>query len=46
MKPTLLIVDDEKTTREGLRAALEERYDVYVAEDAQGGDEPAGGGKF
>jgi DNA-binding NtrC family response regulator len=34
MKPTLLIVDDEKTTREGLRAALEERYDVYVAEDA------------
>src|SRR5664280_2059248 len=35
MKPTLLIVDDEKPTREGLRAALEERYDVYIAEDAQ-----------
>jgi DNA-binding NtrC family response regulator len=34
-KPALLIVDDEKTTREGLRAALEERYDVYIAEDAQ-----------
>jgi len=34
-KPMLLIVDDEKTTREGLRAALEERYDVYVAEDAK-----------
>src|SRR5450631_1073276 len=34
-KPTLLIVDDEKTTREGLRAALEEHYDVYIAEDAQ-----------
>ena len=34
-KPTLLIVDDEKTTREGLRAALEERYDVYLAEDAK-----------
>jgi DNA-binding NtrC family response regulator len=34
MKPTLLIVDDEKPTREGLRAALEERYDVYLAEDA------------
>jgi DNA-binding NtrC family response regulator len=34
-KPTLLIVDDEKTTREGLRAALEECYDVYIAEDAQ-----------
>ncbi len=33
-KATLLIVDDEKTTRDGLRAALEERYDVYVAEDA------------
>lgn len=34
-KPTLLIVDDEKPTREGLRAALEERYDVYVADDAR-----------
>jgi two-component system, NtrC family, response regulator AtoC len=33
MKPTLLIVDDEKPTRDGLRAALEDRYDVYVAED-------------
>ena len=28
-------MDDEKPTREGLRAALEERYDVYLAEDAQ-----------
>jgi DNA-binding NtrC family response regulator len=35
MKPTLLIVDDEKPTREGLRAALEERFDVYLAEDAK-----------
>jgi two-component system response regulator AtoC len=34
-KPMLLIVDDEKPTREGLRAALEERYDVYIAEDAK-----------
>jgi two-component system response regulator AtoC len=34
-KPTLLIVDDEKTTRDGLRAALEDRYDVYVADDAK-----------
>jgi two-component system response regulator AtoC len=34
IKPTLLIVDDEKPTREGLRAALEDHYDVYVAEDA------------
>jgi DNA-binding NtrC family response regulator len=33
--PSLLIVDDEKPTREGLRAALEERYDVYLAEDAK-----------
>ncbi len=32
-KPTLLIVDDEKPTREGLRAALEHRFDVYTAED-------------
>ncbi len=34
-KPTLLIVDDEKPTREGLRAALEERFDVYLAEDGK-----------
>src|SRR5215472_15220573 len=34
-KATLLIVDDEKPTRDGLRAALEERYDVYVADDAK-----------
>src|SRR5580692_4931485 len=34
-KPMLLIVDDEKTTRDGLRAALEDRYDVYVADDAR-----------
>lgn len=33
-KPMLLIVDDEKPTREGLRAALQDKYDVYVAEDA------------
>ena len=36
MKPTLLIVDDEKHTREGLRAALEENYEVSVAGDAAG----------
>ncbi|HVM49870.1 MAG TPA: sigma-54 dependent transcriptional regulator [Candidatus Acidoferrum sp.] len=39
MTPTLLIVDDEKTTREGLRAALEHRYDVYLAEDAKAATE-------
>ena len=32
---TLLIVDDEKPTRDGLRAAMEDRFDVYVAEDAK-----------
>src|SRR5438046_1630517 len=35
MMPTLLIVDDEKTTLDGLRTALEDRYDVYLAEDAK-----------
>jgi DNA-binding NtrC family response regulator len=39
MTPTLLIVDDEKTTREGLRAALEDRYEVYLAEDAKSATE-------
>jgi DNA-binding NtrC family response regulator len=34
-KPMLLIVDDEKPTREGLRSALEGHYDVWVAEDAR-----------
>ena len=31
MTPNLLIVDDEKPTRDVLRAALEDRYEVYVA---------------
>ncbi len=39
LTPTLLIVDDEKTTREGLRDALSERYDVYLAEDAKSATE-------
>jgi len=29
--PTLLIVEDERATREGLRSALEEEFDVYTA---------------
>ncbi len=34
-KPMLLIVDDEKPTRDGLRSALEGHYEVWVAEDAK-----------
>jgi DNA-binding NtrC family response regulator len=34
MKPTVLIVDDEKHSREGLRAALEDKYECFVAKDA------------
>ena len=30
-QPTILIVDDEKHTRDGLRRLLENDYDVYVA---------------
>src|SRR5215207_7518865 len=30
MQPTILIVDDEKHTREGLRASLEDTFDVYI----------------
>ncbi|MGF1530016.1 MAG: sigma-54-dependent transcriptional regulator [Puniceicoccaceae bacterium] len=35
MPATLLIVDDEKHTREGLRAVFEQTYDVYAAQDAK-----------
>ena len=35
IKPFLLIVDDEKTQREGLRAVLEDAYEVYLAEDSE-----------
>lgn len=34
MPATLLIVDDEKNTREGLGLALEDDYDVYLASGA------------
>src|SRR3954454_20688116 len=36
MQPTILIVDDEKHTRDGLRRLLESDYDVYVAADIAG----------
>src|SRR5438046_2042656 len=36
MQPTILIVDDEKHTRDGLRRLLEADYDVYVAADIAG----------
>ena len=36
LQPTILIVDDEKHTRDGLRSLLENEYDTYVAEDIRG----------
>ncbi|MGB8352391.1 MAG: sigma-54 dependent transcriptional regulator [Chthoniobacteraceae bacterium] len=36
MSATILIVDDEKHTREGLRASLEDNFDVYIAADIKG----------
>ena len=36
MQPTLLIVDDEKHTREGLRTSLEDHFEVYIAADVAG----------
>ena len=36
LSKTLLIVDDEKNTRDGLRDALEDHYEVYVAGDTAG----------
>jgi two-component system, NtrC family, response regulator AtoC len=36
LEPTILIVDDEKHTRDGLRRLLEDEYDTYVAEDIRG----------
>ena len=36
---TLLIVDDEKHTRDGLRLSLEDEFDVYVAADIAGAKE-------
>src|SRR5438477_1858667 len=36
IQPTILVVDDEKHTRDGLRRLLENEYDVYVAADIAG----------
>ena len=36
IQPTILIVDDEKHTRDGLRRLLENEYDAYVAADIAG----------
>jgi two-component system response regulator AtoC len=36
LQPTILIVDDEKHPRDGLRRLLEDEYDTYVAEDIRG----------
>jgi DNA-binding NtrC family response regulator len=33
-KPSVLVVDDDKNTRDGLERALKRTYDVYVAENA------------
>ena len=33
MKPKILVIDDEKNTRDGLREALADDYDVLRAED-------------
>lgn len=35
MIPSLLIVDDEKHTREGLQLALENQYEVYIAKSGE-----------
>jgi len=35
MPATILIVDDERHTREGLELALEDEYDVYLAENPE-----------
>ena len=35
-RPSILIVDDEKHTRDGLRILLDDNYDTYVAADVAG----------
>ena len=38
VQPTLLIVDDEKNTREALRRVLEESFEIYTAADLAGAE--------
>ncbi|MEZ0299373.1 MAG: sigma-54-dependent transcriptional regulator, partial [Candidatus Methylacidiphilales bacterium] len=33
--PALLVVEDEKNTRDGLRRALEDKFDIYLAADVE-----------
>jgi PleD family two-component response regulator len=34
-KPSILIVDDEKSTRDGLERALQNTYNISLAENAE-----------
>ena len=36
-KPTILVIDDEKNTREGLRDAFDDKYNVLLADSAEKG---------
>lgn len=38
LKKTILIVDDEKNTRDGLQESLEDNYEVYTAADTAGAE--------
>ena len=35
MKPNILVVDDEKHTRDGLELALEDEFEVFCASSAK-----------
>ena len=35
--PTILVIDDERNTREGLRDAFEDKYDILLADSAAAG---------
>ena len=45
-KPSLLIVDDEKNTREALRRVLEEHFETYTAADLAGAEKLLGAEKM